>query len=197
MYKYYNPLYLTTQSLNVTNMNPYSPEQQYPLYIVKEALARCLQERENAEFLIETKQQLIEIVQQGYSMMHDLDQEIVLPNGVVLPSPRQILDHDVQFHTAVIERQKALLEDILKCEEALRNGIRRHTQSHETYNMRRIIEKQQRYDRYHKLQNDLIKLEGDLKSLNQDLDQDLKRLNQLRDQATTSSYNNSASLNND
>ena len=178
-------------------MNPHSPEQQYPLHIVKEALNRCLQERENAEFLIETKQQLIEIVQQGYSMMHDLDQEIVLPNGLILPSPRQILDHDVQFHTAVIERQKALLEDILKCEEALQNGIRRHTQSHETVNIRRIIEKQRRYDRYHKLQTDLIKLEGDLKSLNQDLDQDLKWLNQLRNQATSSSSNNSASLNDD
>ena len=101
-------------------------------------------------------------------------------------------DHDVQFHTAVIERQKALLEDILKCEEALRNGIRRHTQSHETFNMRRIIAKQQRYDRYHSLTTDLIKLEGDLKSLNQDLDKDLKRLNQLREQATVSSYNNCA-----
>ena len=177
-------------------MNPHSPEQQYPLYIVKEALARCLQERENAEFLIETKQQLIEIVQQGYNMMHDLDREIVLPNGVVLPSPRQILEHDIQFHTAVIDRQKALLEDILKCEETLRNGIRRHTQSHETINIRRVIEKQHRYDRYHKLQNDLIKLEGDLKSLNQDLDQDLKRLNQLHDQATSSSPNNSARNNN-
>ena len=43
-------------------MNPHSPEHQYPLYIVKEALTRCLQECENAEFLIETKQQLIEIV---------------------------------------------------------------------------------------------------------------------------------------
>ena len=70
--------------------------------------------------------------------MHDLDQKIVLRNGLILPSPRQILDHDVQFHTAVIERQKALLEDILKCEQALRNGIRRHTQSHETFNMRRL-----------------------------------------------------------
>ena len=106
------------------------------------------------------------------------------------------MDHDVQFHTAVIERQKALLEDILKCEEALRNGIRRHTQSHETFNMRRIIEKQQRYDRYHGLKNDLNKLEGDLKSLNQDLDQDIKRLNELRNQATSSS-NNSAINNND
>jgi len=85
-------------------MNPHSPEQQYQLYIVKEALIRCLQKRENAEFLIETKQQLIEIVQQGYNMMHDLDQEIVLSNGLILPSPRQILDHDIQLHTAVIER---------------------------------------------------------------------------------------------
>jgi len=178
-------------------MNPHSPQQQYPLYIVKEAPTRCLQERENAEFLKETKQQLIEIVQQGYNMMHDLDQEIALPNGLILPSPRQILDHDVQLHTAVIERQKALLKDILKCEVALRNGIRRHTQSHETFNMRRIIEKQQRYDRYYSLKNDLIKLEGDLKSLNQDLDQDIERLNQLRNQATSSSHNNSASKNND
>jgi len=178
-------------------MNPHSPEQQYPLYIVKAALNRCLQERENAEFLIETKQQLIEIVQQGYNMMHDLDQEIVLPNGVVLPSPRQILDHDIQFHTAVIERQKAVLEDILKCEEALRNGIRRHTQSYETFSIRRIIDKQQRYDRYHRLKTDLIKLEDNLKSLNQDLDQDIERLNQLRNQATSSSSNNSAISEND
>ena len=174
-------------------MNPHSPEQQYQLYIVKEALTRCLQKRENAEFLIETKQQLIEIVQQGYNMMHDLDQEIVLSNGLILPSPRQILDHDIQLHTAVIERQKALLEDILKCEAALRNGIRRHTQSHETFCMRRIVEKQQRYDRYHSLKNDLIKLEGDLKNLNQDIE----RLNRLRNQATSSSHNNFAKDNND
>ena len=89
------------------------------LYIVKEALTQCLQERQNAKFLIETKQQLIEIVQEGYNMMHDLDQKVVLPNGLILPSPRQILDHDVPFHTAAVERQKALLEDILKCEAAL------------------------------------------------------------------------------
>jgi len=129
--------------------------------------------------------------------MHDLDQKIVLPNGLILPSPRQILDHDIQLHTAVIEIQKALLEDILKCEAALRNGIRRHTQSHETSSIRRIIEKQQRYDRYHGLKNDLIKLECDLKSLNQDLDQAIERLNQFRNQATSSSHNNSAKDNND
>jgi len=63
--------------------------------------------------------------------------------------------------------------------------------------MRRIIEKQQRYDRYHSLKNHLIKLEGDLKNLNQDLEQDIERLNQLRTQATSSSHNNSANLNND
>jgi len=130
-------------------------------------------------------------------MMHDLDHEIVLTNGLILPSPRQILDHDVQLHRAVIERQKALLEDILKCEDTLRNAIRRHNQYHETFNMRRIIEKQRRYDRYHSLQNDLIKLEGDLKCLSQDLDQDIKRLNELRNQATSTSHNNSANNNND
>jgi len=54
--------------------------------------------------------------------------------------------------------------------------------------MRKIIEKQ-RYDRYYSLENDLRKLEGDIKSLNQDLDQDIKRLNQLRHQATSSSHN--------
>jgi len=36
---------------------------------------------------METKQQLIEIIQQGYNVMNDLDSEIVLPNGLVLPSP--------------------------------------------------------------------------------------------------------------
>jgi len=178
-------------------MNPHSPEQQYPLYKVKEALTRCIQERENAEFLIETKQQLIKIIQQGYNVMNDLDQEIVLPNGLVLPSPRQILDHDIQLHIVVVERQKALLEDIIECEVSLRNAICRHKQSHETFNMRKIINKQQRYDRYHSLENDLKKLEGDIKSLNQDLDQDITRLSQLRHQATSSSHNNSAKNNND
>jgi len=112
-------------------MNPYSPEQQYPLAMVKEALSRCLQERDNVEFLIEIKTQLLEIVQQGYNIMHDLDQEIVLPNGLILPSPRQILNHDIQHHTAVIERQKALLEGILEAETSLQNAIRKHKQSYE------------------------------------------------------------------
>ena len=58
-------------------MNPHSPEQQYPLAVAKNALGRCLQERENYEFLIETKQQLIEIIQQRYNVMHDLDHEII------------------------------------------------------------------------------------------------------------------------
>jgi len=63
--------------------------------------------------------------------MNDLDDEIVLPNGLVLPSPRQILNHDIQHHTAVIERQKVLLEDILAVEASLKNAIRRHKQSYE------------------------------------------------------------------
>ena len=58
--------------------------------------------------------------------MNDLDSEIVLPNGLVIPSPRQILDHDIQHHMAVIERQKVILEDILAAESSLRNAIRRH-----------------------------------------------------------------------
>ena len=119
--------------------------------IVESTLGRCLQERENAEFHIETKQQLIEIVRQGYNVMNDLDSEIILPNGLVLPSPRQILDHDVQHHMAVIERQKVILEDILAAESSLKNAIRRHKQCYEILNMRRLVAKQQRYDRYHSL----------------------------------------------
>jgi len=178
-------------------MNPHSPEQHYPLSIVEIALGRCLQERENAEFLIETKQQLMEIVQQGYNIMNDLDSEIVLPNGLVLPSPRQILDHDIQHHMAIIKRQKVILKDILTAESSLRNAIRRHKQSYETLNMRRLVAKQQRYDRYHNLNNDLIRLENNIKSLNQDFDQEITRLNNLRSQATTSDNNNSANSNND
>jgi len=68
--------------------------------------------------------------------MTDLDEEIILSNGVVLPSPRQILQHDVQHHTAVIERQKVLLEEITSVETTLKNAIRRHKQSYETTNMR-------------------------------------------------------------
>ena len=84
-----------------------------------------------------------------------------------------------------------MLKGILEAEISLRNAIYRHKQSYETFNMRKIIEKQERYDRYHNLETDLRKLEGDIKSLNQSLDQDIKRLNQLRNQASSSSYNNS------
>ena len=62
--------------------------------------------------------------------------------------------------------------------------------------MRKIIEKQQ-YDKYHRLETDLRKLKGDIQSLNQSLHQDTKRLNQLRNQASSSSYNNSAFSQND
>ena len=107
-------------------MNPHIPEQKYLLYLAENVLGRCQQERENAEFLIETKKSLIEIIQQRYESMNNLDDEIILPNGVILPSPRQILEHDTQLHNAVIERQKVLLEDILSAEETLKNAIRRH-----------------------------------------------------------------------
>ena len=63
--------------------------------------------------------------------------------------------------------------------------------------MRRLVAKWQRYDRYHSLNNDLIRLQNNIKSLNQDLDQEITRLNDLRNQATTSSNNNSANSNND
>ena len=85
-----------------------------------------------------------------------------------------------------------MLEGILAAEASLRNAIRRHNRSYEVLNMRKLIERQQRYDKYHSLHKDLLKLEENIKSLNQDLDQDTKRLNQLRNQATSSSYNNSA-----
>ena len=59
--------------------------------------------------------------------------------------------------------------------------------------MRKLIEKQQRYDKYHSLNNNLLKLGVNIKRLNQDLDQDIERLNQLRNQATSSGIKNSAS----
>jgi len=76
-------------------MNPHSPEQKYPLSIIERALGRCQQERENTEFLIETKQSLIKIIQGGYASMNSIDEEIILHNGVILPSPRTILEQDV------------------------------------------------------------------------------------------------------
>ena len=178
-------------------MNPHSPEQKYPLSIVENALGRCQQERENAEFLIETKNSLIEIIQQGYAAMNDLDEEIVLSNGVVLPSPRRILEHDVQHHSAVIERQKVLLEEILSVEETLKNAIRRHKQPYDTLNIRRLVRKQQEYDNYETLKANLQTLENNIISLNQDLDRDMKHLTQLHNQATSSSISNSAISNND
>jgi len=83
-------------------MNPHSPEQKYLLSIIERALGRCQQERENAEFLIETKQSLITIIQGGYASMNSIGEEIILHNGVVMPSPRTILEQDVQHHTTVI-----------------------------------------------------------------------------------------------
>jgi len=85
-----------------------------------------------------------------------------------------------------------LLEDILATEASLRNAIRRRNQLYKSLNMRKLIEKHQRYDKYHSLHNNLLKLEENIKSLNQDLDRDIERLNQLCNQATSSSYNNSA-----
>jgi len=129
--------------------------------------------------------------------MTDLDEEIILTNGVVLLSPRQILQHDVQHHTTVIERQKVLFEEITSAETTLKNAIRRHKQSYETANMQRLIRKQQKYDKYEIIKNDLQKLEENLSSLNQDLEQDLERLNKLQNQATSSSTSNSAISNDD
>ena len=104
--------------------------------------------------------------------MNNLDDEIILPNGVILPSPRQILEHDTQLHNAVIERQKVLLEDILSAEATLKNTIRRYKQSYETLNRCRQIQKQLSYDKYQILKNDLQKLEDNIISLNQDLNRD-------------------------
>jgi len=87
--------------------------------------------------------------------MNNLDEEIVLSNGVVLPSPRRILEHDVQHHTAVIERQKIFLEDILSAEATLKNAIRRHKQLYETLNIRRLVHKQQKYEKYEILKTNL------------------------------------------
>jgi len=173
-------------------MNPHSPEQKYPLYIIERALSRCQQEQENAEFLIETKQPLIIIIQGGYASMNSIDEEIILHNGVVLPSPRTILEQDVQHHTAVIERQKVLLEDILYAKATLKNAIKRHKQSYETLNIRKLIQKLLSYDKYQNLKQDLQTLGNNINSLNQDLDQDMEWLNQLSNQATSSSLNNSA-----
>ena len=103
----------------------------------------------------------------------------------------------MQHHTAVIERQKVLLEEITSVETTLKNAIRRHKQSYETTNMRRLIRKQQKYDKYEIVKNDLQMLEENLSSLNQDLEQDLERLKKLQNQATSSSTSNSAISNDD
>jgi len=132
-------------------MNPHSAKQKYPLYTIERALRRCQQERENAEFLIENKQSLFTIIQGGYASVNSIDEEIILHNGVALLSPRTILEQDVQHHTAVIERQKVLLEDILSAEATLKNVIKRHKQSYETLNIRKLIQKQLSYDKYQNL----------------------------------------------
>ena len=103
----------------------------------------------------------------------------------------------LQLHTAVIERQKVFLEDILSVEATLKNAIRRHKQSYQTLNIRRLIQKQQSYDKYQILKNDLQKLEDNIISLNQDLDQDMERLKRLHHQATSSGLNNSTISNDD
>jgi len=91
-----------------------------------------------------------------------------------------------------------LLEDILSAEASnVKKAIRRHKQSYDTLNIRRLIQKQQSHDKYQILKNDLQKLEDNIISLNEDLDQDMERLKQLHDQATSSGLNNSAISNDD
>ena len=90
-----------------------------------------------------------------------------------------------------------MLEDILSAEATLKNAIRRRKQSYETMNIRRLIQKQQSHDKYQILKNDLQKLEDNIISLNQDLNLDMERLNQLHNQATSSGLNNSANSNDD
>jgi len=85
-----------------------------------------------------------------------------------------------------------LLEDILSAEATLKNAVKRHKQSHETLNIRKMIQKQLSYDKYQNLKQDLQTLENNINSLNQNLDHDMERLNQLSNQATSSSLNNSA-----
>ena len=109
--------------------------------------------------------------------MNSIDEESILHNGVVLPSPRTILEQDVQHHTAVIKKHKVLLEDILSTEATLENAIKRHKQPYETLNIRKLIQKQLSYDKYQNLKQDLQTLENNINSLNQDVGQDMERLN--------------------
>ena len=85
----------------------------------------------------------------------------------------------------------------MSAEETLKNAIRRHKQSYDTLNIRRLVRKQQEYDKYETLKANLQTLENNIISLNKDLDRDMERLTQLYNQATSSSINNSAISNND
>jgi len=68
---------------------------------------------------------------------------------------------------------------------------------YETLNIRRLVHKQQKYEKYEILKTNLQQLKNNIISLNQDLDRDMERLNQLRNQATSSSISNSTISNDD
>ena len=85
----------------------------------------------------------------------------------------------------------------MSAEETLKNAIRRHKQSYDTLNIRRLARKQQEYDKCETLKANIQTLGNNIISLNQDLDRDMERLIQLHNQATSSSISNYAISNND
>jgi hypothetical protein len=126
-------------------MNPYSPEQKYALKLVERATERCKQELENTEFLISVKEELYDRVQQGvHALDHPIyDEPLILDNGIVIPSPRVILEHEARYHAETIDYQKNQLANLKEAAVSLDNGMRKHKQNYD-YKFERLIKKSHR-----------------------------------------------------
>ena len=87
-------------------MNPYSPDQKYPKYLVEKALKKCKQEQENTEFLIHVKKTLMQTIQRGREALSSdfFGEPLILEDGeIIIPSPRAILEHEERYHVNSIE----------------------------------------------------------------------------------------------
>ena len=87
-------------------MNPYSPEQWYPLASTQQGLKLCQQELENTKFLVEVKETLMRTIQRGREALQDgvFDEPLIVDNGeIVIPSPRTLLEHEEIIHTSSLQ----------------------------------------------------------------------------------------------
>jgi hypothetical protein len=125
-------------------MNPFSPELVIAKKIVQHALDRSLQQKDNTEFLIRIKEDLIAISRRGLAALNDemFDRPLVLSDGVIIiPSPRSILEYELLEHVASLDQQQVVLEGINESIISLDSCIRQHNKNYD-YKFQEFRERQ-------------------------------------------------------